>query len=455
MDVLRAALGERTLTYFGASYGTKLGATYAELFPEQVGRFVLDGAVDLSLDARELSLEQAAGFETALRAYVENCVGRPPTPASSATPSTRGSPGSSSSSTTSTPAPLPTSSDRELEVGNAFYGIVAPLYVRDYWFLLSAALKDGLRRATGSHLLELSDLYTSRGDRRLHRQQRRGDLRDQLPRRPVVDPAPVAGAEPSARSSRRPRRRSATSSPGGSPAAPDGRCESDRGAARTSRPPGRAPIVVVGTTRDPATPYAWAEALADQLDVRRARQPRRRRPHRLQPRQRLRRRGGRGLPGRRHRPRRRPHLLTLSGLRSSHAGLTCRGPQRGVERLGDRLDPRGWPARSSAARRARAWRRPGARSRGCRTARGRSDTQPASGASRGSSCSAAPAGDDRVGQPHADQLDGGLDVLDLDPGLRVPARSRAASGAARSAWSRRRARWSPASRATPARAGGR
>ncbi len=74
MDVLRAALGESTLDYFGASYGTELGATYAELFPERVGRFVLDGAVDLSLDFRELALGQAAGFETALRAYVENCV---------------------------------------------------------------------------------------------------------------------------------------------------------------------------------------------------------------------------------------------------------------------------------------------------------------------------------------------------------------------------------------------
>ena len=47
MDVLRAALGESQMLYFGASYGTKLGATYAELFPDRVGRLVLDGAVDL------------------------------------------------------------------------------------------------------------------------------------------------------------------------------------------------------------------------------------------------------------------------------------------------------------------------------------------------------------------------------------------------------------------------
>ena len=46
MDVLRAALGEDQLDYFGASYGTQLGSTYAELFPDRVGRFVLDGAID-------------------------------------------------------------------------------------------------------------------------------------------------------------------------------------------------------------------------------------------------------------------------------------------------------------------------------------------------------------------------------------------------------------------------
>ena len=74
MDVLRAALGEAQLIYFGASYGTKLGATYADLFPDKVGRLVLDGAVDVSLDSVSLSLGQAAGFERALTAYVDDCV---------------------------------------------------------------------------------------------------------------------------------------------------------------------------------------------------------------------------------------------------------------------------------------------------------------------------------------------------------------------------------------------
>ena len=74
MDVLRSALGEAQLSYFGASYGTKLGATYADLFPDKVGRLVLDGAVDVSLDSVSLSLGQAEGFERALTAYVDDCV---------------------------------------------------------------------------------------------------------------------------------------------------------------------------------------------------------------------------------------------------------------------------------------------------------------------------------------------------------------------------------------------
>ena len=76
MDVLRAALGEAKLNYLGASYGTFLGATYAEEFPHNVGRFVLDGAIDPSLSNTELSLQQGQGFETALRAYLKNCVDR-------------------------------------------------------------------------------------------------------------------------------------------------------------------------------------------------------------------------------------------------------------------------------------------------------------------------------------------------------------------------------------------
>jgi pimeloyl-ACP methyl ester carboxylesterase len=73
LDVLRAALDQDRLDYLGVSYGTHLGATYAALFPERVGRFVLDGPLPAQLDAEELALGQAIGFENALRRFVDYC----------------------------------------------------------------------------------------------------------------------------------------------------------------------------------------------------------------------------------------------------------------------------------------------------------------------------------------------------------------------------------------------
>ena len=162
MDVLRSALGESTMTYFGASYGTKLGATYADLFPDRVGRMVLDGAVDLSISSRELSLEQAAGFETALRSFVQSCIDKGSCFLGDSVD--QGLSRIEDLVTGIDRSPLSTDLDgRELTVGNAFYGIVAPLYNRDYWFILTEALKSAFD-GDGSILLRLSDLYSSRNE---------------------------------------------------------------------------------------------------------------------------------------------------------------------------------------------------------------------------------------------------------------------------------------------------
>ena len=73
LDVLRALSGDQKLNYTGFSYGTYLGATYAELFPANTGRLVLDGALDPSLSYSERRQGQALGFERALRNYVAWC----------------------------------------------------------------------------------------------------------------------------------------------------------------------------------------------------------------------------------------------------------------------------------------------------------------------------------------------------------------------------------------------
>ncbi|CUR62461.1 Tripeptidyl-peptidase B, Serine peptidase, MEROPS family S33 [metagenome] len=261
MDVLRSALGEETLTYLGASYGTKLGATYAELFPERVGRFVLDGAVDVSLDLETMSLDQAAGFETALRAYVQNCLDSTDN-CFLGDSVEEGLAKISGLLEQVEDEPLP-AGDRELQVGNAFYGIVAPLYNRDYWFLLSTALASALE-GKGSALMELSDLYSSRGSDGSYDDN---SMEAIYAINCLDDPSSIGfGAVPA----RFAAFEEASPTFGKVFAWGLTGC---RGIAVTSseepldiRGEGAEPILVLGTTRDPATPMKWAEALAAQLD---------------------------------------------------------------------------------------------------------------------------------------------------------------------------------------------
>jgi pimeloyl-ACP methyl ester carboxylesterase len=75
MDLVRQGLGDEQLTYLGYSYGTTLGSTYAELFPDRVRALVLDGAVDPDTDARADAEARAQGFESAFDAFATNCIG--------------------------------------------------------------------------------------------------------------------------------------------------------------------------------------------------------------------------------------------------------------------------------------------------------------------------------------------------------------------------------------------
>lgn len=69
LDIARAVVDDPVLNYLGKSYGTMLGATYAELFPERVGRMVLDGALPASLDLVQVTKEQGEAFEVAFRDF--------------------------------------------------------------------------------------------------------------------------------------------------------------------------------------------------------------------------------------------------------------------------------------------------------------------------------------------------------------------------------------------------
>lgn len=261
MDVLRAALGEETLSYFGASYGTELGATYAELFPEKVGRFVLDGAVDVSLDNRSLALEQAAGFETALRAYVQNCL-------DSTDNCFLGDTVDEGMATITgllesiEEEPLP-AGERELTIGNAFYGVITPLYNRDYWFLLSTALASALD-GKGSALMSLADAYASRNPDGSYADN---SVEANYSINCLDDPSSVPFDEVP---SLYPEFEEASPTFGrvfawGMTACLGVEVTSSE-EPLTIRGEGAAPIVVLGTSRDPATPLEWAQALSAQLD---------------------------------------------------------------------------------------------------------------------------------------------------------------------------------------------
>ena len=85
MDVMRALVGDQDLNYFGYSYGTYLGAVYTELFPDNVGRVVLDSAMDPALSRQEAFEGDAAAGEQILRTYIESQQGQAGFPLSGAT----------------------------------------------------------------------------------------------------------------------------------------------------------------------------------------------------------------------------------------------------------------------------------------------------------------------------------------------------------------------------------
>ncbi|MFL6061056.1 MAG: alpha/beta hydrolase [Marmoricola sp.] len=260
MDILRAALGEAKLDYLGSSYGTFLGATYANLFPKHVGRFVLDGAIDPALSNEKLALEQAGGFQTALDAYISDCVGKGGCFLG----------GSVKAGEQRIRAfldqvgahPLPTGQSRTLTDGWATLGIFFPLYVKDYWPMLTSALQAAFR-GDGSKMMALADQYASRGSNGYKDNSMEAlyavnclDHDDYI----LTKDVPQHFAE------------FLKASPTFGRFFAFGLSTCSAWPVRSGKhtvalhAKGAPPIVVVGTTRDPATPLAWAQALARELD---------------------------------------------------------------------------------------------------------------------------------------------------------------------------------------------
>jgi pimeloyl-ACP methyl ester carboxylesterase len=263
VDVLRAALGEDTLNWLGKSYGTDIGAVYATLFPQHVGRMVLDGSVDpdTSLSGPDALIDQITGFEVALQSFVADCLPRDDCPLSGTVDE-----GVDQVVTLVQRldfAPLPTGDpDRPLTQGLAVYGLFAPLYERDAWSLLRTGLSEAFN-GSAETLLLLTDFYADRNTDGTYR----GNSVEALPAVSCLDRDP--NAPPVDRDEVQKELEERAPVLGTLFDTRYDVCESwpfpARGSVRIEAA-GAPKILVIGTTRDPATPYQWAIDMADRLD---------------------------------------------------------------------------------------------------------------------------------------------------------------------------------------------
>lgn len=263
MDLLRAVLGDEKLTYVGASYGTFLGATYADLFPGRVGRLVLDGAMDPARPAVDLNRDQTAGFETAFTAFAKDCAKQPGCPLG------KGGPDEVAARLKEflrkvDAQPVPTGeTDRPLGEALATTGVIEAMYDEGAWPQLREALTAAMD-GDGSSLLALADSYYQR--------EPDGKYPNLMFANAAVNclDQPPAFTGPDAVESALPSFEKASPVFGEGFAWASLNCTywpaKATGTAKPLTAKGAAPILVVGTTRDPATPYKWAQALAGQLE---------------------------------------------------------------------------------------------------------------------------------------------------------------------------------------------
>lgn len=270
LDVLRAALdeeeteGDEKLTFLGYSYGTFIGAKYAEAFPGNVRALVLDGAVDPAQSAVEGAVAQNAGFQLAFDAFAADCASRPDCAL-----------GSDPAGTVAAfqgllrplyDAPAPVGDGRVLGYSDAMTGTVQALYSEQLWEPLRQGLTE-LTQGSGRILMLLADIYESRAED--------GGYDDSLEAFPVIscldeeritDPAVFLEIDTRVREV--------------APFADDGRGPSAARSAcafwpvpPTTEPQlpdveGAPPALVISVTGDPATPYEAGVRLAEQMEGR-------------------------------------------------------------------------------------------------------------------------------------------------------------------------------------------
>ncbi|MFJ8694851.1 alpha/beta hydrolase [Streptomyces roseolilacinus] len=252
MDVIRHVLGDAELNYFGISYGTQLGAAYAHLFPKHTGRTVLDAVVDPTADSKGHARHQTTGFQRALNNYF----------ASTGEGAEAGTARVTRLLARLDEQPLRTSGTRKLTEGLALTGIVLPLYSESSWPLLTEALREA-EDGRGDALLRLADMYNDRdpsGRYGTDSHAQRAISCADTDQRPTAAEAKALLPE---------FRRISPVFGGFLAWDTAGWCANwpvkGESATQDVSAPGAGPILVVGTTGDPATPYEGARRMADGL----------------------------------------------------------------------------------------------------------------------------------------------------------------------------------------------
>ncbi|MBJ7394298.1 MAG: alpha/beta fold hydrolase [Candidatus Nanopelagicales bacterium] len=261
MDIIRELVGDEKLNFLGASYGTYLGGMYAEIFPDKVGRLVLDGAVDPSLSGEEQSFDQAVGLDTALKRFVEDC------PQYDDCPLTKRGDGGVQEIREFLDSldakPLKTEDpDRLLTQAMGVYAVAGFLYSDEWWSYMRQSLATAFK-GDGTDLLSINDLFNERNDDGTYATNATEAIY-----------AINCFDEPSTSTEEQVREYAKTwikDAPVFGDYLAWGNLSCSIWPVKDPNPINKfvaqtaAPIVVVGTKYDPATPYKWAVGLSSQL----------------------------------------------------------------------------------------------------------------------------------------------------------------------------------------------
>ncbi|SJM69345.1 alpha/beta hydrolase [Gulosibacter sp. 10] len=269
LDMLRAAVGDTNLVYFGLSYGTDIGAQYIDRYPERVGRIVLDGATDPTVPMFDVVVDQQEKFADATMNYLEDCLTTEECPFSGRG-GVNGAIAEIQTIMDTVDETLPTAPDgRTLTSGVISTAISSALYSEDSWPYLSQAFAMWMDQQDPSLFFLLADSYYGRDQNGNYD----SNMFEAFPAINCLD-YPLVTDEAAIKDFNERLNEVqlfGTEMTDAELTVGDLTCENWPVQSRVEQQEpvtgeGAAPVLVVATTHDPATPLKWAVAVAEQLE---------------------------------------------------------------------------------------------------------------------------------------------------------------------------------------------